>query len=475
MRGALVLVAFTVSGCFKAWDVGGPWACGADEACPAGFTCDDGVCCVPGASPPCPTMPFEGRCPSGAAPVSMYRDRDGDGAGDPATTRAFCAAPVKEKWVAQGDDCNDAEVAIGPRATERCNAVDDDCDGEVDEGTTRSTWYLDADADGFGEDCGAPCRMLACAQPEGFAPRAGDCAPTDARRYPGATEHCNGVDDNCNGLPDDPPFDDVENPGADGGARFDCTTGRPGLCAAGGLQCVFDVGAGRFQPTCVPRRAPEPDVCGDGIDNDCSGVADDPPGCGGPPVFIDAPGATVRAVAVPLTGFPTTGSKLPARCIGDEPGAEAMSWLNPAWIATTGVRHVWLIEAPAGFPWDLSQPQAAVALRFNVANSITSVDGGLWGDDTWFRGPVVNVCGQQQGELHRLVPTSATALRAGAMSFAATVPLWGNHPGWTEESGPTALDRRRVRRLEVVVSPMPSSSPDLVTFTIQWLPDAGMR
>jgi hypothetical protein len=32
-----------------------------------------------------------------------------------------------------------------------------------------------------------------------------------------------------------------------------------------------------------------------------------------------------------------------------------------------------------------------------------------------------------------------------------------------------------VRRLEVVVSPMPSSSPDLVTFTIQWLPDAGMR
>lgn len=479
MRRVTLAALVALSGCFTPWDVGGPWACSADESCPGGLTCDDGVCCVPGGAPACPTLPVEGACPSGAAPATFFRDRDGDGAGDPATTRAFCAAPVKEKWVTTGDDCNDTDVAIGPRATERCNAVDDDCDGEVDDGTTRSTWYVDGDGDGFGEDC-PTCTRLACAQPPGYADRAGDCAPMDALRFPGAAERCNGTDDNCNGLPDDPPFSDVENPGADGGARFDCMTGRPGVCAAGGTQCVFDVGLGRFQPTCVPRQAPSPDVCGDGVDNDCSGQADDPPGCGGPPVFVSAKGATVRAVAVPLTGLPTTGSRLPPRCIADEAGREEMSWLNPAWIATTGVRHVWVIEAPPGFPWDLSSPQAAVALRFVVANSIAgSSSQGLWGDDTWFRGPVVNVCGEAVGEVHRLVPAAGTALSGNASSVAHTVPLWGAHPGWTEESGPMALNRRRVRSLEVVVSPRPTDgSPpaqDLVTFTLEWLPDAGLR
>jgi len=461
------------AGCLKAWDEGGPWACSADESCPAGYTCDDGVCCVPGASPACPTLPVNGTCPSGAVPATFFRDRDGDGAGDPATSRPFCSAPVKEKWVTTGDDCNDTDVAIGPRATERCNAVDDDCDGEVDDGTTRSTWYVDTDGDGFGDDCGPACRLLACAQPSGYVARAGDCDAGAPSIFPGAPEYCNDVDDNCNGLKDDPPFADVETPGDDGGRVVDCMTGRPGVCAPGGMQCVYAPDAGRFLPTCVPRAAPQPDVCGDGIDSDCSGAADDRPGCGGPWQFTNAPGVSIRAVAVPLTGFPSTGSRLPLRCIGDEPAAEAMSWLNPSWIGTTGVRHVWLIEAPPGFPWDLSAPQAAVAVRFftrYVGQAAT-----MWGDETWFRGPVVNVCGEAPGELHRLVPSAATALAGDDQDFAATVALWGSHPGWTEESSPTPLNRRRVTRLEVVVSPLPSGPPDLVTFNIEWLPDAGFR
>jgi hypothetical protein len=470
----LLFAALAAAGCLKPWEVGGPWACGADESCPDGLTCDDGVCCVPGASPACPTLPApDGTCASGTAPPTFFRDRDGDGAGDPATSRPFCAAPVKEKWVTSSDDCNDTDVAIGPLATERCNAVDDDCDGTVDDGTTLSTWYVDTDGDTFGDECGASCRMQACAQPTGYAARAGDCAPMNAAIFPGAPERCNDTDDNCNGLKDDPPFTDAESPGSDGGVTVDCSTGRPGLCQPGGVQCVFEVDAGRFLPTCVPRSAPQPDLCGDGVDSDCSGAADDAPGCGGPPVFITAPGVSVRAVAVPLTGFPTTGSRLPLRCIGDEPAAEAMSWLNPAWIGTTGVRHVWLIEAPEGFPWDLSQASAAVALRFST--TYLGQGTSLWGDSTWFRGPVVNVCGEQPGEMHRLVPAVGTALAGNTTSFTATVPLWGSHPGWTDESGTPSLNRRRVKRLEVVVSPLPSGPPDLVTFTIQWLPDAGLR
>ncbi len=33
-----------------------------------------------------------------------------------------------------GDDCDDADDAVHPDATEACNLVDDNCDGEADEG-----------------------------------------------------------------------------------------------------------------------------------------------------------------------------------------------------------------------------------------------------------------------------------------------------------------------------------------------------
>ncbi len=480
-RAGVLAAALLASGCLKAWDVGGPWACSADEACPSGLTCDDGVCCSPGGAPACPTLPVDGRCPSGDEPATLFRDRDGDGAGDPGTRRAVCGRPVKEKWVSTGDDCNDGDVAIGPRATERCNAEDDDCDGEVDEGTTgRTTWFQDDDGDGFGRDCPA-CQRLACAQPKGFADRAGDCDDADGGAHPGALERCNGADENCNGLPDDPPFADVESPGFDGGLVLPCDTGRPGVCQAGGVQCVYAVagsGVGGFSPTCVPRRNPQSERCGDGVDDDCSGLADDAPGCGGPGSFIRAPGTRVRAMAFDA-GVQPTGSRLPLRCLAEEPSGAPMSWLNPAWIGTTGLRHVWSIEAPPGLPWDLSQPDTALALRFQVRAVVGAAPGGgTWGNDAWFRGPVVNLCGEEPGELLRLVPEASTALKASASSFAATVPLWGPHPGWTEEAGATTLNRRRVKRLEVVVSPLAAggtATSDLVTFTIEWLADAGVR
>src|SRR5204863_159721 len=49
-------------------------------------------------------------------------------------------------------DCDDGDAQSFPGATERCDGVDDDCDGTVDEADAvdASTWYLDADADGWG-------------------------------------------------------------------------------------------------------------------------------------------------------------------------------------------------------------------------------------------------------------------------------------------------------------------------------------
>ena len=42
-------------------------------------------------------------------------------------------------------DCDDSTTAISPVGTEQVNGIDDDCDGQIDEGTTT----FDDDGDGF--------------------------------------------------------------------------------------------------------------------------------------------------------------------------------------------------------------------------------------------------------------------------------------------------------------------------------------
>jgi len=75
-------------------------------------------------------------------------------------------------------DCNDADPAIHPGATEYCDGLDQNCDGVIDDG-------FDVDGDGF-TLCGA------------------DCDDADANINPNAVEiPGNGIDDNCNGLIDE--------------------------------------------------------------------------------------------------------------------------------------------------------------------------------------------------------------------------------------------------------------------------------
>jgi hypothetical protein len=51
---------------------------------------------------------------------------------------------------ARGADCDDSRPDVNPHATEVCDGVDNDCDGEVDEGQTILA-YADADGDGHGD------------------------------------------------------------------------------------------------------------------------------------------------------------------------------------------------------------------------------------------------------------------------------------------------------------------------------------
>ncbi len=89
-------------------------------------------------------------------------------------------------------DCDDTNPSIHPDAAEACNGVDDDCDGEVDEGT-RITVYVDADGDGFGGLEGSEV----CSMPEGTSTNNADCDDDNADIHPDAAELCNGIDDNC--------------------------------------------------------------------------------------------------------------------------------------------------------------------------------------------------------------------------------------------------------------------------------------
>ncbi len=61
-------------------------------------------------------------------------------------------------------------------------------------------WYVDPDADGFGDES---LVVEAVFQPEGFSANLGDCDNAIAEIHPDATEICNTIDDNCDGLTDD--------------------------------------------------------------------------------------------------------------------------------------------------------------------------------------------------------------------------------------------------------------------------------
>jgi hypothetical protein len=118
------------------------------------------------------------------APASLWEDNDRDG-----SVAAY--------------DCADDDPTILPGATERCDGLDNDCDGEIDSPAVPGapTWYPDRDGDGFGND---QSPIQACSQPPNTVDLGGDCDDRDAEVLPGADEVCDGRDNNCDGSTDGP-------------------------------------------------------------------------------------------------------------------------------------------------------------------------------------------------------------------------------------------------------------------------------
>ena len=135
-------------------------------------------------------------------PITYFYDGDSDGYGTPDFSQDACAAP--SNFVTNDLDCNDLDNTINPNATEVCDGVDNNCDGQIDEGITTSTYYEDLDGDGFGSSNS----IQSCLPIGSFNTlNTGDCLDNNDQAYPGAAEICgNGLDDNCDGFTDENQF-----------------------------------------------------------------------------------------------------------------------------------------------------------------------------------------------------------------------------------------------------------------------------
>ena len=81
------------------------------------------------------------------------------------------------------------------KTTEVCNGIDDDCDGQIDEGAPGTTYYLDDDEDDYGDPS---VSTTACSQPQKYVLNNTDCDDTNPARYPGNTENVSdGIDNDC--------------------------------------------------------------------------------------------------------------------------------------------------------------------------------------------------------------------------------------------------------------------------------------
>jgi hypothetical protein len=210
--------------------------------------------------------------------ITYYYDADNDTYGT-SQSQCLCSADGNFRATRSGD-CNDNDAQINPGATEKCDGIDNNCNGQTDEEGAQgcTPYFYDNDQDGFGIPY-ARCLCAPDTQGRFTATAVGDCDDNDPTVNPHAVEKCNGKDDDCDQQTDEERTSG--QCGIDGYAlyyydgdydTYGDTQDTKCLCSPSGK---YNVTRGGDCNDVDPRAHPgAPAVCG--IDADCDGSLLDP-------------------------------------------------------------------------------------------------------------------------------------------------------------------------------------------------------
>jgi hypothetical protein len=216
--------------------------------------------------------------------VVWYVDDDGDGYGDLSETAMSCSVP--DGHVASSADCDDSDPAVNPEADERCDGIDNDCDGQTDDSISvdADTWYADTDGDDHGDPDSS---QTACEQPADHVLVDTDCDDDDGAVNPDAAETCNGIDDNCDGETDESTALDgqVFYADSDGDSYGDPETTTT-ACSEPSGYTSDDSDCNDADASINPAGT---ELC-DGADNDCNGEIDEDEAADVVTWYLDADG-----------------------------------------------------------------------------------------------------------------------------------------------------------------------------------------
>ena len=125
-----------------------------------------------------------------------FKDKDKDGYGAKDDTVVACKLP--DGATMDSSDCNDdpkTGAAVHPGAIETCNHIDDNCNGQIDDGDgVQFSSFVDADGDSYGSQI---VKFIGCKTDQGFIGSSDDCDDADLNVHPGAKELCDGKVNNC--------------------------------------------------------------------------------------------------------------------------------------------------------------------------------------------------------------------------------------------------------------------------------------